>query len=56
MTPTDKQYRRAARKHWGNDDIDVDPNATVSRSEDPGAWVQAWVWVYDTDAELEATE
>ncbi len=57
---TDEQYRKAARSlpNTEKDDIDVDRDATVSRAECtgstpriPGAWVQAWVWVYETDCE-----
>lgn len=42
----DKFYRDVAQSLWaiGNDEIDIDSNATVSVA-DGGAWVAAWVWV-----------
>lgn len=27
--------------------LEVDPDAIVSPGDDPGAWVQCWVWVQD---------
>lgn len=42
-------YRDAA----GNDDIEVDDNAIVSKGDDNGAYVMAWVWVSDEDAGIE---
>lgn len=36
-----------ARNIYGSDDIEIDDNALTSRGDDPGTWVQAWVWVYD---------
>jgi hypothetical protein len=48
---TDKEYIGAAREKYGRDgEIEIDHNAVVSRGDDPGAYVQAWVWVYDKDA------
>lgn len=47
---TDEQYRQAARARFGHEGtIEIDEAATVSRGDDPGAYVQAWVWVYDSD-------
>ena len=34
----------AQQDHAGNDDIAIDPDAKLSRS-DEGVWVAAWVWV-----------
>jgi len=49
-TITDGQYRAAARKlHQRDGDIEIDDNAKTSRGDDPGAYVQAWVWVYNED-------
>ena len=52
-TPTDKQFQAAARRLYHNDgEIEIDEGAVVSRAEgnpDKGAYVQAWVWVYDSD-------
>jgi len=52
--PTVEQYRRAASRLYGNDgEIEVDADARVSRSDDGGAYVQAWLWVDDSDATKE---
>jgi hypothetical protein len=45
-------YRATAQTKLANDDLEFDDNATVSLS-DGGAWVQAWVWVYDDVAGLD---
>lgn len=39
----------AAAIHGRDGEVEVDACANVSRGSDPGAYVQAWVWVYDTD-------
>jgi hypothetical protein len=49
MTPTEEDYRTAARRLYNKDgECEVDPGAVVSM-QDPGeaegAYVQAWVWV-----------
>lgn len=37
---------KVAHKQYAQDgQIEIDDNATVSRGDDPGAYVQAWVWV-----------
>lgn len=47
---TDEQYRVQARKDYADDGfIEIDSDAVVSRGSDPGAFVRAWVWVYDED-------
>lgn len=49
-TLSDEQYREAAKNLYHNDgECEIDDTAVVSVSEDGGAYVQAWVWVYDTD-------
>ena len=49
---TDEQYRAQARaKYEDEGQIEIDEGAEVSRGDDPGAYVQAWVWVADEDAE-----
>jgi hypothetical protein len=43
---TDDEIREAARQQYGqNDETQIDDNAVVSRGDDEGAYVQAWVWV-----------
>lgn len=50
--PTDEQMREAAERIHGRDgECEIDDNAVVSRGDDPGAYVQAWVWVYYADVE-----
>lgn len=47
-TITDEQYRMQARSQYGLEGcIEIDDTALVSRGDDPGAYVQAWVWVDD---------
>lgn len=43
-------YRDAAQRKWARDrEIEIDDGAPVGKGDDPGAYVQAWVWVYDSD-------
>lgn len=52
-TPTDTQMIAAARALYQNEgEIEIDDNAVISRGDEPGAYVQAWVWVCDDDALL----
>ncbi len=45
---SDSWYRQKATEKYHRDgEIEVDEGATVSVSEDAGAYVQAWVWVAD---------
>lgn len=47
-----QRYREAARARWHRDgEIEIDDNAKVSLGDDPGAYVQAWVWVVDAGGE-----
>lgn len=49
--PTDAQYRAAAKRMFEREgELEIDTDATVSRGSDPGAYVQAWVWVPREDA------
>lgn len=55
FSPTDKQYREAARDiHHIQGDVEIYPGATINRtitnSTKPGAFVAAWVWVSEEDA------
>jgi hypothetical protein len=51
---TNKEYIEAAkREYYQEGKIEIDSNAVVSRGEDPGAWVQAWVFVEnETEGEI----
>jgi hypothetical protein len=43
---TDAQYREAASRMYHADGYcEVDNNAKLSRGDDMGCYVQAWVWV-----------
>ena len=44
---TRKQLIAIARREYQTDDIEIDDNAKISRTDENGAWVQAWVWVSD---------
>lgn len=47
---TDDQYWKQAKKQYEQEgSIEIDDLAEVSRGEDSGAYVQAWVWVSDDD-------
>ena len=53
--PTNKAMIQAAKKIWHREgEIEIDDKAKVSRAKgnpDSGAYVQAWVWVSDEEAE-----
>lgn len=43
---TNKQYVSAAIRLFNDEGtIEIDANAKVSRSDEDGAYVEAWVWV-----------
>src|SRR6267378_909023 len=53
---SDTRYREAAhRLHHEEGVCEVDENAKISRGSDPGAYVQAWVWVYNADTKRKLT-
>ena len=46
----DEAYREAAKEQWEREgEIEIDSNAVVSKGDDPGAYVAAWVWVRDKE-------
>lgn len=50
MKRTEADYRQAARRLRNIDgDIEIEPDAVVSISGSGGAYIQAWVWLADTD-------
>ncbi|MBV5324882.1 MAG: hypothetical protein J0626_06220, partial [Rhodospirillaceae bacterium] len=54
---TTAEYIQKAKKLYERDgEIEVDDNAKVSEGSDPGAYVQAWVWVPNPEAETEDDE
>ena len=44
--PSDAAYRTAARRLYQSDGaLEIDDESVVSRGDEAGAYVQAWVWV-----------
>lgn len=45
---TNDEFRAAAKKEYGSEGrIEIDGNAIVSRGNDYGAYIAAWVWIAD---------
>lgn len=42
---TDEVIRKMAIAEWVQDDVNIDADAIVSRNDEGGAWVAAWVYV-----------
>ena len=53
MCEVEDAYRRAAKAQQKDGELEVDDDAVVSMGEDPGAYVQAWIWVPDSDLQGE---
>lgn len=51
-TPGAGAYIAAAKLHGTEGELEIDDNARVSKGDDDGAYVEAWIWVSDEDAEL----
>ena len=49
-TPDDNYVEAAKRLFHKEGEIEVDDSATVSRGDPDGAYVQAWVWVPESEA------
>jgi hypothetical protein len=47
--PSNDQYREAANGHARDGECEIDDDAIVSRSDDNGAYVQAWIWIPNDD-------
>ena len=49
---TDADYASAALRitHSATPEIEFDDEPVVSKGDDPGAYVQCWIWVSDDDA------
>ncbi|MBN8644045.1 MAG: hypothetical protein J0L61_02255 [Planctomycetes bacterium] len=51
---TRAKYVEAARREYEREgEIEIDDSAEVSMGDDPGAYVQAWVWVSNDEAGIE---
>ncbi len=46
------KYRTGAKAQQREGELEVDDDAVVSLGDDAGAYVQAWVWVSNSDAGL----
>jgi hypothetical protein len=47
---SDEWYRDRAKELYGADGkIEVDSNALISRGDDRGAYVEAWLWAPDDE-------
>lgn len=45
-------YRKQAKERFHKEgELEVDDRAVVSKGEDDGAYVQAWVWVSDNNGD-----
>jgi hypothetical protein len=52
--PLDEMFRAGAKRKYERDgEIEIDEVAVVSCGSDPGAYVQAWVWVSNEEAGIE---
>jgi hypothetical protein len=49
VDPSDAAYRAAAQAQ-ADDELEVDEDAIVSVGSDPGAFVQAWIWISNEEA------
>ena len=47
--PRLQHYRAAARRHHRDGELEIDPGAVVSKGDDPGAYVMAWLWIDDSE-------
>ncbi len=45
--PTLNRYRKAAVRRMRSGDLEIDPAAVVSKGDDAGAYVMAWLWISD---------
>jgi hypothetical protein len=50
--PVAVAYRTAAQDRQRDGEIEIDADAAVSLGDDPGAYVQAWIWIPEEEAGL----
>ena len=54
---TDNQrYVAAAQARQKYGELEIDDTAIISKGEDEGAYVQAWIWVTDEEAGIAHSE
>ena len=49
IDPQLQKYRDAAMRSSRDGEIEIDPGAVVSKGEDAGAYVMAWLWIADDE-------
>jgi hypothetical protein len=47
--PASAAYRAAATEQSSEGELEVDPGAVVSKGDDHGAYVMAWLWIADDE-------
>ena len=47
--PALNEYRAAAMRQHREGQLEIDPAAVVSKGNDPGAYVLAWLWIDDDE-------
>lgn len=55
MTSEEWFRNRAKELYYDEGQLEVDDNAPVSIGDDDGAYVQAWVWVYEEKDDMESS-
>ncbi len=45
--PDFARYRATALRLQRSGELEIDPNAVVSKGSDPGSYVMAWLWIED---------
>lgn len=55
-TPEKLAYLAAAKLRQKDGELEIDNTAKVSLGDDPGAYVQAWIWVSNKEAGLPEPE
>jgi hypothetical protein len=54
LPPCDDAIRQTAKAIWERDgEIEIDHDAAISHGDDPGAYIQAWLWVDYDDVDAE---
>jgi hypothetical protein len=56
LDPENAAFADAAAAEYGSDDIEIEGDGPVSRADDGGAWVMAWVYVAGEETEEEEDE
>ncbi len=49
INPEFAKYREAASRQARDGELEIDAGAVVSKGDDPGAYVMAWLWIDDDE-------